>query len=143
MYDNLFVAVNLYIEELSKKESQRDLRAIAKKLSDLKESALDNKAASKLYKTLKGETYEKVANQLWEEGHASYLAGKYDEALDTLLEAYDYNKDNADVIYFIGRTYHRLGENDKAKKYYNKIIKHFSDTNRYSEAKIRLAELGD
>lgn len=143
MYDYLFEASNLYIEQLGKNASEQDFKAVAKSLSKVKEKALENKAAAKAYKQLKEQVYGPVSLQLYEEGHNQYLAGKYDDALKTLLESYDYDSQNENTIYFIGRTYHRLGDTDQAKKYYNKIIKHFSDTSRYGEARQRLAEIGD
>ena len=143
MYDDLFEGVNLYISNLQDSSSAVDYEAIAKKLGSVKESALENKTAKEMYDVVKEATFVKASDNLYEEGHNAYSAGKYNDALDILLEAYKYNPDDENTIYFIGRSYHRLGENEKAKKYYNLIIKKFSDTARYSEAKQQLASLGD
>ncbi len=143
MYDNLFDAFNLYMTELAKPEAERNMQQVAALLLTVKETALENETAAKLYATMKDATFVTVAAELYEVGHNQYLAGKYEDALKTLNESYGYNENDASTIYFIGRTYQRLGENDQAKKYYNKIIKNFADTKRYSEAKARLAEIGD
>lgn len=143
MYDSLFDAFSIYVTELAKPEEERDMSQVASLLLNVKESALENETALKLYTTMKDNTFVQVAATMYEEGHNQYLAGKYEDALKTLLEAYEYNSEDENTIYFIGRTYHRLGDYEKAKKYYNKIIKNFADTGRYSEARQRLAEIGD
>lgn len=143
MYDSLFDAFSIYMTELAKPEEERDMSQVASLLLNVKESALENETALKLYTTMKDSTFVQVAAAMYEEGHNQYLAGKYEDALNTLLEAYEYNSMDENTIYFIGRTYQRLGNNEKAKKYYNKIIKSFTDTQRYSEARQRLAEIGD
>lgn len=144
MYDNLFDAFNLYMTELDKPEAERDMKQVASLLLQVKDTALENETALKLYNAMKEDTFTEVALELYVQGHdKEYLSGKYEDALKTLLQSYEYNPNDENTIYFIGRTYQRLGDYDKAKKYYNKIIKHFADTSRYSQAKAQLAEIGD
>lgn len=144
MYDTLFDAFQLYMTEIAKPEEEREMRQVASMLRLVKEEALNNQTALTLYQTMKNDTFEKVAAELYVQGHdVEYLSGKYEDALNTLLEAYEYNPQDENTVYFIGRTYQRLGDYDKARKYYNKIIKQFSDTSRYIEAKSRLAEIGE
>lgn len=144
MYDNLFDALNLYMTELAKPEAEQDMKQVASMLLNVKDSALENETAKKLYNTLKDATFPQVALALYVQGHErEYLAGKYEDALKTLLESYEYNSDDENTIYFIGRTYQRLGEDEKAKKYYNKIIKNYADGKRYSDARQHLAEIDD
>lgn len=143
MYDNIFDAFSLYMEELAKPEDARKFEGVASKLLDVKPAALENDTAQKLYTALKEATFTVVAAELYETGHNQYLDGKYDDALKTLLSSYDYNSKDENTIYFIGRTYQRMGKKDKAKKYYNKIINDYADTGRYSEAQQRLSEIGE
>ena len=142
MYDNLFEAINLYLKELEKPEKDRNMLEIARNIEKVKTGSFKNTTAKDLHRVIKEQAYVSCAPALYEEGHNLYLAGKYQEALDTLLEAYKYDSKDASIIYFIGRSYQRLGENEKAKKYYDKIIKSFQDTERYNQAKSKLAEMG-
>lgn len=143
MYDDLFDALALYMEENEKPEEERDMKEVASLLLNVGDAALENKAASKLYKTLKEATFTDVALSLYEEGHNLYQAGKYEDALNTLLSSYDYNSKDPNTIYFIARTYHRMSNNDKAKKYYNKIIDDYQNSNRYSDSKLYLSQIKD
>lgn len=143
MYDDLFKAFHLYVEEQNKLERDREYEKVASLLLKVKDSALENEAAKKIYNTLKDATFEPVAKQLYEKGHNQYSSRKFEDALQTLLESYQYNSKDPSTIYFIGRAYEQLGEPEKAKKYYNKIIKDFEDTSRYNDAKIRLNQIGN
>jgi len=143
MYDNLFQAFNQYVEEQNKPESERKYEEAASLLLKVKDSVLENEAAKKIYKTLKDAMFEQVAAELYEKGHNEYSNRKFEDAKKTLLESYQYNAKDPSTIYFIGRAYEQLGEPEKAKKYYNKIIKDFADTSRYSDAKVRLNQIGD
>lgn len=113
----------------------------AKTLSDVKESAIENKAAKKIYNTIKAATFEETAEDLAEEGRMVYNNGRYDEAIELLNKALDMDKDNVKAIYFLGRCYHRMGDYDKAKEYYNTIVNDYPDSDRAGEAASRLAEL--
>jgi Uncharacterized protein conserved in bacteria len=133
MYTNLFDAVNLYIG--GKKDEA------AQALVKVDETTLDNDAAKKLYKTIKDDTFQSVSDTMFKDGRKAYNSGKYDEALKTLQSAIDMNPQNVDAIYFMGRTYHKMNNNDKAKEYYNKVIDEFPDSARVAEAKARLREI--
>ncbi len=113
----------------------------AKTLSDVKESAIENKAAKEIYNTIKSTTFEETAEDLAEEGRIVYNNGKYDEAIELLNKALDMDKDNVKAIYFLGRCYHRMGDYDKAKEYYNTLVNEYPDSDRAGEAASRLAEL--
>lgn len=141
MYDALFDAFRIYMEEIEKPEADRDMTKVAETLVNVKETALANETAKDLYNVMAEASYEDTALKLYEEGHTIYTNGKYQEALDKLLEAYQYDDQNEDIIYFIGRSYHRLGDNENAKKYYTMIVEDFADTARYREANSYLQQV--
>lgn len=113
----------------------------AKALSDVKESAIENKAAKEIYNAIKSTTFKDTAEDLAEEGRVVYNNGKYEEAIELLNKALSMDKDNVKAIYFLGRCYHRMGETEKAKEYYNTIITNYPDSDRAGEANSRLNEL--
>ncbi len=132
-YTNFYKAIKYYLDG-NEEEA-------AKALSEVKESAIDNKAAKEIYNAIKSTTFKDTAEDLAEEGRIVYNNGKYDEAIELLNKALDMDKDNVKAIYFLGRCYHRMGDNDKAKDYYNTILTQYPDSDRAGEAKSRLAEL--
>lgn len=142
LYDNLFNAVHLYISELTKKSSGgMDYASVAKALSSVNAQALDNQAGIDLYNEIKNATFVQASQDLFNSGHDLYTNGKYDKALEVLLQANEYDAQNLDAIYFIGRSYHQLNNFNKAKEYYSILTKKYPDTSRAEEAKDRLAEL--
>ncbi|MDF2802782.1 MAG: hypothetical protein K0S61_2685 [Anaerocolumna sp.] len=142
IYDALMSTAKLYNDEiLNNNVNQIDFEGIAKELAKVDEAKLERPQAKALYNQIKDAVSEKASAALYDEGYSLYTNRKYDEALELLLDAYEYDPQNVDVIYFIGRTYHQLANYDKAKEYYNIITKDFSDSDRNSKAISKLAEL--
>lgn len=133
LYDNLFLAIKLYIDG--------DKTKAAEKLLEVKEASLDRPASLELYTFIKEDTYPSLSIDFYQQGYNSYSKGKYDEALEHLNKAIEFDEANVDAIYFLGRTYHRLSDNDKAKEYYNVLVDKYPDSSRAREAKSKLKEL--
>lgn len=141
LYDPLFSAAQLYTDELAKKESDRDLKGIADTLLAIDTTQYESEVALQLLTYLKDAIFPTVAQQYYEDGKTLYNDSKYDEALVILLKSYSLDSTNANTIYFVGRSYHRLEDYESAKLYYNMITADHKESNRYSEALDRLAEL--
>ncbi|MBB2181985.1 hypothetical protein H0486_03735 [Lachnospiraceae bacterium MD1] len=141
LYDPLFTSAELYIEELSKPEKERDFTSIVDKLLDINDSEYETEASKALLESIRQATYSSAAVDQYEKGHALYTDGKYDEALVELLKAMTLNPEDASTIYFIARTYHRLDDKVNAALYYNMVISEFPDTKRASEAKSYLRQV--
>lgn len=129
-YDPLFEAVNVYLSEMEKPESERDILKIAGKVALVDESELQTEATKNLLKTMKDVSYLGSSELAYRKGHNLYSSKKYQEALTELESAYNYDKDNMDAIYFIGRSYHQLDDKENAAKYYNLLIDDFPGTER-------------
>ena len=132
-YTNFYKAIKLYMDG--------DEVEAAKTLSEVKETAIENKAAKEIYNTIKTATFKKTAEKLAEQGRAIYNNSKYEEAIELFNQALNIDKDNVTAIYFLGRCYHRMGNYDKAIEQYNIVINEYPDSTRVKEAKTRLAEL--
>ncbi len=142
VYIELFKSASLYMEELmSGNTNDMDYVKVADALAKVEPNELDKQEAKDLYSQIKEGTFTEASDELYDDGHDLYSSGKYEEALETLSKAYEYDSKNVDAIYFIGRSYHQLSDYENAKKYYDIIIEKFSDTGRASEAQQRLAEL--
>lgn len=139
IYDSLFHAAAVYSTELEKtNKNDVDYIAIAKALRKVKEDKLERQGAKELYNKIKAASYLTASGELYSEGHKLYSQGKYEESLETLLEAYEYDAENVNTIYFVGRSYHQLRDYENAKKYYEILTTDFPDTSRANEAKSRL-----
>lgn len=142
MYDTILEAVRLYMDN--------DNEKAAEKLVSVDESALSSDAAKKLYAKVKKETFEDVSDKIFKEGRdayngdGDYAGGRdYEKAVSLLENALEYNPDNTDALYFLGRCYQQQSDMEKAKEYYKKIVDEYPDSSRVSEANQRLRELGE
>lgn len=141
IYNDLFDAAKLYINDLSDSSGGVDYVKIANALSKVNFDKLDKQEAKDLYNQIKAATYLEASDKLYDEGHDYYSNRKYDEALDSLSKAYEYNPENVDAIYFLGRSYHQKSDYENAKKYYTILTENFPDSSRAGEATDKLAEL--
>jgi tetratricopeptide (TPR) repeat protein len=55
-------------------------------------------------------------------GFLLILKGDLDKALEFNLEAYEYNDSNAVILDNLGQTYYLMGEYDKSKEIYKKLV---------------------
>lgn len=122
----------------------------AENLVKVNADSITNKTLKKTYNKIKKETFEGASTEMFEQGRDAYngqgeYAGKkdYDKSIEFLTKALEYNADNADAMYFMGRCYQQQSNADKAKEYYNKIINDYPDSSRVAEAQRRMRELGE
>lgn len=142
VYDKIFKAANAYLDE--------NLEKAAGYLKDIDKESLKSDAAKKIYKKVSGDSFEKLSESLYLKGRDAYNgeneyagARNYEKAEEFLLEALDYNPDNTDAMYFLGRTYQQISKPKKAKEYYYKIINDYPDSPRIADANSRMRELGE
>lgn len=138
-YENLMSATYLYLDGLT----NNDLNSaeIAEELAKVNIEGLEGDNAINLYNTIKDDVYIEASEELYTEGHDLYSSGDYEEAVNTLLKAYEYNPEDVNAIYFIGRSYHQLENYEKAREYYNILTEDYPATDRASEARSRLQEI--
>ncbi|SHO51917.1 tetratricopeptide repeat protein [Anaerocolumna xylanovorans] len=142
IYEQLIKTAALYINELQKgSSSQIDYLAVADELAKIQNDKLEQTEAVALYTNIKQAVGSNASAALYEKGHDQYSARKYDDALKNLLSAYELDATNVDAVYFIGRSYHQLGDYDNAKKYYNIVIEKFPDSWRVNDAKQRMTDI--
>lgn len=140
-YEPLFEFVSLFLDELDKSKSERDYLGMAEKLASIQENQLEVKTAVDLLTSLKDEVYPEASDLHYDQGRSFYNSAQYEEALVELEKAITYLPTNVDAIYFMGRAYHRLQENEKAITYYNIVVTQYPDSRRYSDAKKYMNQL--
>lgn len=139
VYDKLLDTVNKYIEALpSNKEKMIE---VAESLSNIQLELLETNKAKDLYQTIKEATYETASTTYYRDGYNHYDRGKYEEAKDSLEKSYLFNESNLDALYFLGRSYQRLGDNDQARFYYDILINDHEGSRRANQAKEQLRYL--
>lgn len=144
LYDPLFEALSLYMDELAKEENDdRQFRQIAEILRLLDTSMYESDSSLQLIDRIKQEIYPGLSKEYYDSGHDLYSDSKYEEALADLFLSYNYDPTNVNAIYFIGRAYHRLEDYDNAKVYYEMVINDFPDSKRYQNAKNYLGRIQD
>ena len=143
LYDPLFEAVSLYMDELAKVEEDRQFRQIAELFRLLDTSMYESDTALQLIDRIKLDIYPGLAQEYYDSGYDLYSDSKYEEALEELLLSFNYDSTNVSTIYFIGRAYHRLADYDNAKIYYEIIINDYQDSRRYDNAKSYLERIQD
>ena len=143
IYDSLFQATELYLKELDKAESERDFTAIADLLAGMTDAEFNNESSTQLLNRLKESTYPSAAVSHYQKGHELYSNGKYEEALVNLQLAMTLDPTDVDAVYFIARSYHRLGDKVNAAIYYNKVITDFPDSSRVSDSKEFVKQVQD
>lgn len=141
LYDQLFEAGRLYLDELGKDENERNLTGIADLLLAINDSEYESDEAVLLLERLKLETYPAAAVVYYESGHALYGDYKYEEALVDLEKAYVLDPNYVDAIYFMARSYHRMEDLDNAAVYYDIILKDFPESDRAKDAQDYLDQI--
>lgn len=143
VYDPLFDAVQYYLSEMEKSKNDRDVMGIAEKLAAVDESKLESEVSIALLNQLREEVYPTAAQQHYDRGHDLYSDAKYEDALVEFEKSMTYDPTDVDPFYFTARTYHRMGDNEKATLYYNLVLSDFPDSKREKNAKEFLKQVSD
>ncbi len=139
--DGLMMAVSAYLT------NPEDIETVAGYMEALEEKEGEevNKTASfenlqENFLTLVG---EKLATHYYDIGYESYRDEDYESAIPNLERAYSYNVTNGDALFYLGNSYRRSGNDDKAKEIYAKVIDEFPDTQKARDAETYLAEINN
>ena len=132
-YNRFLKAVILYIDG----EEQE----AAEKLIDIDVTKFDSSVAEDLYNTVTKDIFPSMSEDKCKEGYQSYISRNYSSAIDTLKLALKYNKENDQAMYYLGLTYQASGEDDKAVKYYKKVVEGYVTSRYYADSTRRLQEL--
>lgn len=119
-----------------------DEKGSAESLVKVKKEAIKEEEALNLYNQLSGKVFAKQAKALHQEAKSWYEKGRFDKALPIFSEAFNMNPLDVETVYFIARSHDRLGEKEKAREWYQKILDSYSKTYRVNDAKYRLRLLG-
>lgn len=133
--EGMLKAVSMYVDGDSEEDVVRALR-------DVDVSKIDNKTAKDLYNNLLDKTKTNVVTAWMTKGiQQEYNNGNFRQAAETFQDVLAIDEENVEAIYYLGRSYQRLGENQKAAGYFQQIVDNYPDASRFEEAKKRLQEV--
>ena len=96
-----------------------------------------------LYDSLMAKIQPSLATYYYDLGYGSYKDENYAEAIPNLERAFRYDPTNGDACFYLGNSYRRNDEEDKAKEAYATVIDNFPDSERASKAETYLAEMNN
>ena len=129
----------LMIEE----PTQEQLETFTKKVIAFDKKNITNIEALTLYEDMLQDMSEKTAMFYMTQGMSFYSSKKYQSALPLFESAYEYVKDNPEIIYHLARVYHNVGNLEQAKELYKILIEQHQDSTRSQEAKTYLGYIGE
>ncbi len=96
------------------------------------------------YDTVKEASYPKAANSLYTKGRSTFLNQDFSEAQGHLENALKYASGEAfvdDALYYLGKIAEEKGDTETAKKYYQRILDEFPQSNQIANVRNNLAQL--
>lgn len=102
----------------------------------------NSEAFESLYNTLLELVGSDIAEAYYNDGYDAYRAENYDDAIPNLERAFKYDPTNGEALYDLANAYYRIGEEDKAREAYQRVIELFPDTEKASKSEEFLEELG-
>ena len=113
--------------------SAGDFAAALQELEAINQDTLSDDAKT-LYSSVFSEVGVTAVNDLYKTGYAAYEKGDYDTAIADLGKCYELDNTQGDALYFLARSYHKSGDTENAKIYYQKVIEEFPNTRKATDA---------
>ena len=133
--ESLLSAVKTYVDGAEPEQVVNTLLAVNMDL-------VDNETARQMYDALLKKTKDAVIPTWVQRGiEQEYNEGSFKTALATFQSVLEMDPSNTTAIFYVGRCYHRLGDTDNAKVYYQKLIDEYPECEEIEQAKRRLGEI--
>lgn len=113
----------------------------AEKLIEIDVSKFDSKVAEELYSKVAENIFPAMADKKCVEGYNYYRNRNYTEAVASLKLALKYDKDKDQAMYYLGLTYEASGDEEKAVKYYKKVVEGYVTSTYYADSTRRMQAL--
>ncbi len=126
-YESMLVAMDAYIQN----DSIKTMEALA----NVDTAVINSEDFKKVYGEIKEAAAQEATRTLYEQGYNRYRNGDYQTAIEVLAKAYEIGKEDAGVIYYLGRSYQRSGDSETGKKYLQEVIDKYPNTQYASQAK--------
>lgn len=120
--------------------AQEDAAGALEALQQIDRENLSENAGT-LYDEIFASVGAEAVNELYTSGYAAYEAGDYETAIQDLGRCYELDNSQGNALYFLARAYHRSGDTENAKIYYQKVIDEQPGTRRATDAQGLLSGL--
>ncbi len=143
-YDALNVYVNL--DKAEKSIQDKDFTTAASQIADIDPTAVAATEVDK-YNELKSTSYTSASKSYYDSGVTKYGQQKYQEAINDFELSIKYGGTAKNyypnTLFYLGRCYEGLGNNEQAKTYYEKIINEYPNNDTVYSAKSRLNSISN
>lgn len=144
VYEDYFNALSEYLELQKMVEpSSKDYQTVAKKLTSVDLSKIEDKSAVKAFKSMQDNVLSMAAEPMFKEGKEELDDGNYDKAAELLQQSVDYGYITDRSLYNLAKAYQNLGKAKKAVKYFDMVVEKFPDSDLVDYAKGRADTLRD
>ena len=113
--------------------SSGDSAAALQQLEAINQDTLSDDAKT-LYSSVFSEVGATAVQDLYRTGYDAYQKGDYATAIEDLGKCYELDNTQGDALYFLARSYHKSGDTENAKTYYQKVIDEFPNTRKATDA---------
>ncbi len=123
-----------------------DIETIAESLEPVTPASLEeagNGDLKKLYQSLVTLVGPQLAERYYKSGYDAYKAEEYETAVTQLTLCCQYDSDNKEAWYYLGNSQYKLGNNDEAKKIFDRVVRDFPGTRTANSAEAKLAEINN
>lgn len=137
-YDQLMGAVRLYLEEES------DALVIADSLGRLDEIYIQEEASEnyrEVFYALRAAIGADVSEAYYQSGMTEYNSGNYEEAVNYLEKAVEFNQEDSRPLYQLAEAYYQLQNWEDAVRCYGQVIELFEGSTLAANSQRRLNEI--
>ena len=113
--------------------SSGDSAAALQQLEAINQDTLSEDAKT-LYSSVFSEVGVTAVKDLYKTGYDAYEKGDYATAIEDLGKCYELDNTQGDALYFLARSYHKSGDTENAKTYYQKVVDEFPNTKKATDA---------
>ena len=113
--------------------SAGDSAAALQELEAINQDTLSDDAKT-LYSSVFSEVGVTAVKDLYKTGYDAYQKGDYATAIEDLGKCYELDNTQGDALYFLARSYHKSGDTENAKTYYQKVVDEFPNTKKATDA---------
>ncbi|MCR5685804.1 MAG: tetratricopeptide repeat protein [Lachnospiraceae bacterium] len=141
-YNKLFEVWGKYKKLKSDEYDDDELVAFALELTEVDENGLDNDVAIELLSEIRNEIYPLASRKVYRSGRNSFDDGDYAESSRLLEAAVKLSPDNDAAMYYLGKSYQALKDNEKAIYYYKLMLEVCPNSTLKEYIPQRLSECG-
>ncbi len=138
--DGLLNAVSVYME--SPENTERVGQALEKIDAQAAEQ-VESEHFRSLYRILLTEAGPSVAASYYKSGMDAYQKEMFEEAIEDLEKAAEYDPENGDILYNLGNAYRQNDNREEAIQAYTQVVEKFPGTERARRSQNFLKELNE